>query len=273
MSTRELVVAGVRTRLLSEGEGEPIVLLHGLGASAYSWRRLQPALSRAGRAVYAPDLPGFGRSEAPEGFDYSFLGFMSWVEALLDALKLERADFVGNSMGGVISLRTAMERPARVRRLVLLGAPVYPHNRPMLLWPMRWPLLGALYERSLGPWAIRFIAKSAFVDHGLITEELIEEYGFSLKRPGGRRAVAEFIRRAIPPDADALIRRYASLEHPTLVVRGECDGVVDRASAERFAREIKRGTFLHIPRCGHAPQEESPEPLLAALRDFFQAHG
>ena len=271
MRARELVVAGVRAHLLAAGtatDKAPVILIHGLGASSYSFRHLIPELARD-RQVFAPDLPGFGRSDAPADFDYSFMGFARWLESLLLALGHERADFVGNSMGGVTSLRMAMELPARVRRLVLLGTPVYPNNRPMLLWPMRWPVIGALYERALGPWAVRFIARTAFHDPSFVTDELVAEYSLSIGTPGGRRAVAEFLRRAIPPDAEELIARYPAFEHETMIVRGDYDRVVDLLSAERFSRAIKRGRFVAIPSCGHAPQEESPAVISGLLRDFL----
>jgi pimeloyl-ACP methyl ester carboxylesterase len=81
--------------------------------------------------------------------------------------------------------------------------------------------------------------------------------------------VVSFVRGAIPPDAQAWIDRYPSIHHPTLVIRGEHDTILDRPSAERFVRTLPRAKFLHIPACGHAAQEESPEVVVPALLEFF----
>jgi len=263
-------IAGVRTYCLRAGKGPAVILLHGLGASSYSWRRLLPDLADA-NAVYAVDLPGFGRSDKPLDFDYSFAGFSKWVIALMDHFGLERASLVGNSMGGVIAVRTAMEHSERVERLVLLGTPAYPHNRPQIIFTLRWPLVGRLVERLLGPWAVAVVAPTAFFDKKHVTPELLAEYGLSLKHPGGRRAVVQFVRGAVPPDAQAWIARYPGIQQPTLVVRGEHDTVLDRASAERFVKALPRARFLSIPACGHAAQEERPDIVVPALLEFLGA--
>lgn len=263
-----LNVGGVKTYLVSAGRGSPVILLHGLGASSYSWRGVLPLLA-ARHAVWAADIPGFGRSEKPAGFDYSFRGFSGWAAALLDVLGLEKAVFVGNSMGAATAVRLALERPERVSRLGLIGSPFYIGNHPKLLWPMRWPLVGRLYELLLGRWTVAVVAPTSVHDKSCITPELIDEYAWALKEPGGRRAVAHFLRNAIPPDAQSWMDRYKTLEVPALVIRGEHDHVVDRASSERFCREARNARYLHLPECGHAPQEEQPALVAKTLLDFL----
>ncbi|MBI5210398.1 MAG: alpha/beta hydrolase [Elusimicrobia bacterium] len=261
-------VAGVRTHVRSAGEGPPVILLHGLGASSYSWRYVLPALGERFK-VFAPDWPGFGRSGQPWDFDYSVDGFVRWLLAFMDALGLGRAALVGNSMGGMLSLAAAMAHPGRVSGLALLGTPVYTRNKPHLLWPIRWPLIGGVYERCIGPWAVAFIGRTAFVDPSLITPELLEEYGMALRTAAGRRAIAQFLRNAIPPDAEDRIRRYPQVETPTLVIVGKHDPVVDVASAERFAKTLRNGRLLVLPDCAHAPQEEKPLEVNLALLGFL----
>lgn len=265
-----LEVAGVKTHLIRAGKGEPVILLHGLGASSYSWRFAVPELARRFE-VFAPDLPGFGRADKPWDFDYSIAGQHDWVVALMDRLGLGRARFAGNSMGGVITLWLAMDSGSRVERMALLGTPAFPENRPRMLWPLGWPVVGRLYEWALGETALRYIAKTTFVDQSKITEELIAEYLAPLKTAAGRRAVAQFVRRAIPPDFRERIASYAGLEHPALVLVGDSDRMVDRAGGERLARALPRARFEYVPRCGHAPQEDAPERVIPMLRDFFAA--
>lgn len=270
LKREHLQVAGLKTYVVSAGSGSPVILLHGLGASTYSWRLLQPLLA-AHHTVYAVDLPGFGRTDKPADFDYSFQGFSNWAVALLDELGLKQAAFIGNSMGAATAVRLALVEPGRVRCLGLLGSPFYIGNHPKLMWPMRWPVVGRVYEALLGRWAVSIVAPTAFYDRSLVTEDVIDEYALALKERGGRFAVAEFLRRAIPPDAAAWMERYKTLAVPALVIRGEHDGVVDRASSERFCREAPRARFLHMPACGHAPQEEKPAEVATALLEFLAA--
>lgn len=261
-------VAGVRTYCLSGGSGAPVVFLHGLGASSYSWRHVAPPLARR-RAVWAPDLPGFGRSDKPEGFDYSFAGFARWLGAFLDDLGLADADLVGNSMGAGVALRYALEHPGRVRRLALIGAPFYVNNRPRLMWTMRWPGVGWLAERLLGRWAVGLVGRTAFADPSKMPPDMVEEYAIALGERGGRRAVVSFLRRAIPSDAQRWMAAYVGLQPQTLVIRGEADGILDLESAQRFCREAPRARLLALKGTGHAPQEETPELVAPALEEFL----
>jgi pimeloyl-ACP methyl ester carboxylesterase len=108
---RRIEVGGLPTRYLEAGAGEPLVLLHALGESAFDWRWVFPLLART-RRVYTPDLPGFGGSAKPQAV-YSPAFFGRFAAGLLDTLGLDRAAVVGNSLGGLIALRLALSESAR----------------------------------------------------------------------------------------------------------------------------------------------------------------
>ena len=107
-------VEGLKTFMRSGGKGDPVVMIHGLGATSYSFRFLLPALEKR-HAVYAVDMPGFGRTDKPWDHDYSPGGQHSWLLKLLDHLGLEKVHLIGNSMGGLISLFTAMDSSFSLR--------------------------------------------------------------------------------------------------------------------------------------------------------------
>ncbi|MDD5302551.1 MAG: alpha/beta fold hydrolase [Elusimicrobia bacterium] len=263
-------VDGLKTHVVRAGQGEPVILLHGLGASSYSWRYAVPELARY-YDVFAPDLPGFGRTDKPWDFDYSVHGLHSWIIKFMDHHGIRSARFAGNSMGGVLSLWTAMRAPARVERMALLGTPAYVENRPKMLWPLSWPVIGGLYERALGDAAVRYIANATFVDKSKVDERMVAEYGLALKSAAGRRAVAEFVRHAIPPDHRELIKGYRGVKQPALVLVGEHDRMVGRAGAERLAKDLPNATLCLLDACGHAPQEDAPERTNARLLEFFRS--
>lgn len=263
-----LDVAGIKTHLVRAGKGEPVLLLHGLGASSYTWRFAVPELARR-YEVFAPDLPGFGRTDKPWDFDYSIAGLHAWVTAFMDRVGVEKARFAGNSMGGVITLWTAMDAGHRVQKMALFGTPAYPENRPRLLWPLSWPVVGRVYEWMLGDATLRYMARKTFVDQSKVTEELISEYGAPLKTAAGRRAVAEFIRRAIPPDWQARVALYPRLLQETLVLVGDSDTMVDHRGAHRLSQDLPRARFEYLRGCGHAPQEDAPDRVVPLLQEFF----
>lgn len=269
-AAEELSIDGVRVRCRRAGRGPAVFLLHGMGASLYSFRHQLEALASR-FSVFAFDWPGYGRSEQPAGFDYSPAGYSRFLLAALDRLGLSKAHLVGNSMGGLVSLWTALHAPERVDRLVLIGTPVYPEDKPYLLWPLRWPVIGDLYARVLGPWAVPIVARSCFIDRSAITPEMLEEYSEAFRTPGGARAVRTFLKRAVPPDPAAYFNRYRELPQPTLVLRGAHDGVVHAASCERFAREHRRAKLVTLAGLGHAPHEEGPAAVNPLLLEFLAA--
>ena len=264
-----LTIAGLKTNLVRAGQGEPLILLHGLGASSYSWRYTVPELAKH-YEVFAPDLPGFGRTDKPWEFDYSFRGLHAWLLEFMDHFKLTNARFAGNSMGGALSLWTAMESPSRVERMALIGTPGYVENRPKILWPLSWPVIGRVYEWALGDVALRFVADSTFFDKSKVDDKMVAEYGLALKTAAGRRAVAEFVRRAIPPDHRERVERYRDVKHPALILVGEHDRMVGRAGGEKLAKALQNATFCLLDACGHAPQEDAPERTNARLLEFFK---
>ena len=120
-------VAGRRVRYLVAGEGEPLILVHGLSASTLWWIRNVPELVRHYR-VYLVDLPGFGAMHFPRG-RFVLANAASWLLSWMKAIDLERAHFIGHSMGGYICLWIAAHHPEKVCRLVLVAPSVKAHVR------------------------------------------------------------------------------------------------------------------------------------------------
>jgi pimeloyl-ACP methyl ester carboxylesterase len=152
-------VGGLTIRYLTAGEGPPLVLLHGVGDNASDWRWVMPILARTHR-VYAPDLPGSGGTSKPSTERYSPAFFERFIGAFLDALGVDRATVVGNSLGGLAGLRFALAEPERVAALGLvdsagLGRRVSPALRTLSV-----PGYGRLTvawgkRRPRGSWAAR----------------------------------------------------------------------------------------------------------------------
>ena len=118
---RRIDVGGLPTRYLRAGTaGPPLVLLHGVGDNALDWQWVMPTLARTHR-VYAPDLPGSGGSIKPD-VDYSPAFFTQFLSVFLDALEVERAAVVGNSLGGLVGLRLALSEPSRVNAVGLVAS-------------------------------------------------------------------------------------------------------------------------------------------------------
>jgi pimeloyl-ACP methyl ester carboxylesterase len=268
-------VAGLPIRCLTAGTGPPLVLLHGAGDNALDWRWVMPTLAATHR-VYAPDLPGSPDSARP-AVDYSPAFFERFVAGFLDALGIERAAVVGNSLGGLVALRLALSEPARVTALVLvdsagLGRAVNPAftsvNIPglgeaaMPLW--RTPV-GA-YQRARGRTALLF----AHPPGGVPSEWLAEQCRLALS-PGYLEAHLAVLRAQVglAGQREVLLDRLPSLKIPTLVVWGARDRVFPESQAREAVARLREGSLALIPDCGHMPHVECPESFLAALDEFI----
>ena len=118
---------GLRMAVYEQGKGPAVILVHGFAELAFSWRHQLPALAKAGFRAIAPDMRGYGQTDAPGGVDaYRMQNLIGDLQGLMDALDLERATFVGHDWGALILWHMAMLAPDRIERLINLNIPHYP---------------------------------------------------------------------------------------------------------------------------------------------------
>jgi pimeloyl-ACP methyl ester carboxylesterase len=258
------------------GAGQPtFILLHGFGASLFSWREVMEPLSQYGRVV-AFDRPAFGLTERPMPGEwtgqnpYSPEAQVDLVIGLLDALVLEQAILVGNSAGGTVALNTALTYPDRVQALVLVDAAVYTGGGSP-----RWarPILKTPQVRHLGPLIARQIQnggrafiQSAWHDPSQITPQIYEGYEKPLQVENWDRALWELTAAS---RWLALAERLDELSMPVLVITGDDDRIVPTGQSLQLAEEIPGAALAVIPDCGHLPHEECPASFMDALVNFL----
>lgn len=272
-------VGGMPARYLRAGTtGTPLLLLHGVGDNAFDWRWVMPALASTHR-VYAPDLPGSGGSARPLD-DYSPAFFTRFVAAFLDALGVDHAAVIGNSLGGLVGLRLALAEPQRVTALGLvssggLGREVTYALRSLALpgygklavaWGKRRP--GAA-QRALGRAALVFARP-----RGAPREWIEEQYRLA-RLPGFLEAQLATVRAQVglKGQREVLVDRLAQLERPTMVVWGTRDRVLPYSQAKEAFSRLPEGYLELIPECGHLPQVEQPERFVSGLRQFLNEKG
>ena len=253
-------------------EHPPVLLLHGLGAWSYTWRHLIPGIA-AKRRVVAVDLLGHGATDAPRRADYTPRGLLNHVEAALAAMTVERAVWVGSSLGGGLALLEAIERPRAVAGLVLLAPAAYPQPMPRYLGLLRWPGVPAALQFLPAKHIVQATIGGAFYDATLLTPALVERYAAPLSARLRRRAVLEAGARLWPEDLEAIVSRVPDIEAETLVVWGEEDRVTPPPLADRYSEEIARSRIVMFSGCGHVPQEERPSEVLAEMLPFLDSLG
>lgn len=259
-----LLRSGEQVRVVSAGadDGPPVLLLHGWGASAYTFRKLLGPLASAGARVVALDLRGHGLSDKPEGTRlYTAPALADFVDEVMAALDLTSATVVGNSMGGAVALDLCARAGHRVRALGLVA--------PAGLAPLNWiAFLRFLSPGVLGPariprWAVGIIVRAMYGRIGVPTERDVDEYWAPSQFPEFARALGQLAQHYdwSPRSAQFL----AVLERPIRVILGTQDRLVDSDLAVRAAREIPSATVRVVDGAGHLLPEETPETVLAEL--------
>lgn len=268
------IVDGLRFHFKLLGSGPPtFVLLHGFGASLFSWREVLTPLSRKG-TVLAYDRPAFGLTERPLQWHgdnpYALPSQVEQLVAWLDHLQVPEAILVGNSAGGTIAVEMALRYPERVQALILVDPAIYDSGG--IPWFVR-ALIQFPPFRRLGPLLVRSIAsngiellKSAWHDPTQITAEILAGYQKPLQVEDWDRALWEF---TLVNGGNGLDGRLKELKVPTLILTGDDDRIVPTKQSVRAASEIPGAKLVVIPNCGHVPQEEKPQEFLSALEEFL----
>ncbi|MFG1687810.1 alpha/beta fold hydrolase [Nonomuraea sp. NPDC049269] len=262
---RDVEVGGVRLRVTEFGSGPPTVLLHGGGPGCTAWTDFAPAtaLLAEGRRLILVDLPQYGASAAPaiSGPAVSYHG--ERVLGLLDALGVDRADFVCQSLGGAVALALAARHPERVRRLVVTGSqPVPP---PCGVWSdtTLGPRARAGYYGGEGPTPEKMrelIADLEWHDpSGLPERTVMLRYEASVT-PSALELATDPARRGVPEDLTADL---PAVQAPVLLLWGEHDPFAGPAYAHALAARLPRGDVAVLGRTSHHPAEERPAAYAA----------
>jgi pimeloyl-ACP methyl ester carboxylesterase len=266
---RQVSVDGVRLHVAEAGDGPPLILLHGWPQHWWCWRHLIPELARDHR-VLAPDLRGFGWSEAPSGA-YAKATFAADVLALMDSEALDRVQLIGHDWGGYAGFLLALEHPDRIERMACLDiAPPWlrrPRPRHFIV-----PFLGSyqalLAAPVVGPRTmtsgnsfIRWLIRTGSGPAKRWSDDELDVYARVLRDPARAEASANCYRTFLTRELPSIViagRRAADLEVPTLLLMGE-SSPVRRVLDPQPSRNLRVATIAGV---GHFLPEEAPAEVL-----------
>jgi pimeloyl-ACP methyl ester carboxylesterase len=280
-ATRFVDVAGARIAYRDEGEGQPVLFLHGCPFSSFIWRKIISQLQSSFRCI-APDLLGLGDTETRLDADWSLPAQARAILAFLDALSIDAVDLVAHDHGGAVAQLIAAEHPERIPRLVLTNSEAYDN------WPSRdeLPFIRATQLPILGPlvlwlWSRPSVFKAALrsaravYDPSVLTPELLEGYIRSnFATAHRRRKTRRFLAGQLDPNnmartTQALpgLRRF---DHPTLIIWAHDDPHFGPEWGEKLRQDIPGARRLELLRkTGHLLMEERPRELAAFILEFF----
>jgi len=258
------------------GEGETLLLVHGMAGSSATWRYVMPELSTRYR-VLAPDLPGHGASDKPRG-DYSLGSYAATLRDLLGELDIERVTVVGQSLGGGVALQLAYQYPQLCERLVLISSGGLGRE---VSWMLRLlstpgselllPLLAPPFVRdagnALGTW---LGSKGVRAPN---TEQTWSAYA-SLADAPTRRAFLRILRSVVDPGGQAVSatsRLYLSASLPMQLIWGDHDPIIPVAHARATHEAMPQSHLSVLEGVGHYPHVQEPEAVVDIIDSFMRA--
>lgn len=269
-----ITVKGHRIAYLDQGQGPPVILIHGFGGSMWQWEYQQAALAGQFRVI-TPDLLGAGLSDKPE-IEYRPDQLLEFLTGFMDALHIPQAVMIGNSMGAGLAIGLALDYPTRVSSLILIdGLPARvmdhlgsPSLRRALTTPApswivsvgNWLFGGSLLESTL---------REFIHDPALLTQAVLDRSNRNRQRPGLFRALLT-VGTNLPLWERDFAPRIGTIAHRTLIIWGEEDRVFPIKAGDELHQMIARSQYIRVPNAGHIPQWEQPDVVNAKILSFLQ---
>ena len=252
--------------------GSPVVLIHGLGASAEIWLRNINSLAERYR-VYVPDLVGFGRTDKPSSL-YSTEHFIRFIDDFLNVMEIEQCNLVGHSLGGGIALQYILQFPERVDKLVLVDSAGLGRDAPFFLRILALPFIGNLLT-SPSRLGVYFFFRQAVYRTSDVTKDFINHHYNLHSLPGAHASFLKIIQNITTIHGgreellEPVLTNLHRITHPTLIVWGKNDRILPVKHAS-IANDKIPNSRLHIfDRCGHMPHFEHSSEFNKLLIDFL----
>lgn len=249
------------------GEGFPVVMLHGSGPGVSSWanwNKVFPLLKDDFRVI-APDMVGFGFTERPKDAVYNMNVWVQQTIDLFDALKIEKANLVGNSFGGALALSMAILYPERINKLVLMGS-----------MGVSFPITYGLdrvwgYTPSLAN--MEELLEIFTYDHSFANKDLTKSRYEGSIQPGFQESFSSMFPAPRQKGVEGMASNQnyiRDIEHQTLIIHGREDRVIPIETSLELVQLIKNSQLHVFGKCGHWTQIEHTEEFATLVKNFFQ---
>ncbi len=253
-----------------EGDGFPIVLVHGTAASLHTWDAWTHELKKTNRVIRM-DLPAFGITGPNKNADYSLEAYTTFLHSFLEKLQLKKFHIAGNSLGGNIAWNYTADYPENVEKLILVDASGLPTNKqpPAIFKMAKTPLLKTLFLYVTPKILIKKNIEEVYADDSKITDELVDRYHKMALRVGNRKAFIDRAKTDFGLDSIVNIKKLKSIQTPTLLIWGAQDLWIPLGNGIRMDRILVNSRLEILENSGHVPMEENPKESLEILKNFL----
>lgn len=261
--TTPLASSPIATAYVKQGNGTPILLLHGFDSSLLEFRRLIPRLSQDYQ-TWAVDLLGFGFTERLPEINYGATGIKTHLYYFWKTLIEQPVILLGTSMGGAAAMDFTLSYPEAVSKLILIDSAGLTAS-PMVSKFMFPPLDSMAANFLSNPRVREKISRTAYYDQTLVTEDSITCAGLHLKKPKWSQALISFTKSG---GYGNFAGQLPKITQSTLILWGENDKILGTKDAKRFKQAMPDSQLIWIPQCGHVPHLEKPEIVAQYIRSF-----
>mgnify|MGYP005856109207 CR=1 FL=1 len=224
---------------------ETLLILHGWGSCSKNWQEVKEKLEEKGYQVYVPDLPGFGESVPPKT-PWSVVDYVNWLNQYCQRQNISHFFLIGNSFGGQIATKYAIEFPAKIKKLCLVSPAVI--RRKTL-------------KKEILKKVAKFFKKIPFL------RKIFYQFFIKSDYPATQGVMRQTYLKVIREDLSPLLKKISV---PTLIIWGEKDKITPLADAYFIKREIKNSQLEIIPNVGHAIHKEAREILVEKISQFLK---
>ncbi len=269
--SRFVVVDGTMIHYRDEGNGYPLVLLHGAFSSLQTFDEWTSILKDEFR-ILRIDLPGFGLTGRHPCDEYSIETHIRILKGFLDVMRIDRCVLCGSSLGGWIAWEFALKYPNRLRKLLLVDAAGFLDREsiPLPFRMARTPFANRVVRMVVRKNIMEQFLRQVYSSQEKVTEELLERYYELFSREGNPDAFLIMVNKTAYRDNT---HRLKDIRVPTLLIWGEDDNWIPLKFAHEFLNEIPKARLVIYENVGHLPMEEEPEDTALEVRRFIHGGG
>lgn len=269
--SRFVVLNGAMIHYRDEGNGYPIVMIHGAFSSLHTFDAWTNELKGDFRIIRY-DLLGFGLTGKHSEDNYSMASQLKTLKELLDTLRIDRCVLCGSSLGGWVAWEFALKYPNRVRKLLLIDAAGFldQESIPLPFKMARTPFANRVVRMVIRKNVLEQFLRQVYVDQEKVTNVLLDRYFELFSREGNPEAFMIMVNKT---DYHDNTRKLKEIKVPTLIIWGEEDNWIPVQNAHRFLNAIPKARLVLYEGVGHLPMEEEPMDTAAEVGRFIHGGG
>jgi len=271
---KRIVVDGQHIFVREEGEGAPVLLLHGVPSSSFLFRKMLPELAGQGLRAVSFDFPGVGLSDKPKGIDYDWHALANWVGRVVDTLALPPVHLVLHDIAGPIGAEWAIHNPVKVRSITVTNTlmDVAHFTPPFPMWTFRMPgMRHVAFSTMNTPTMLKLFRYSGVKNPEAVNEDVVASYIYLLKNNGGHHSFLEIMDGfdLTEQHRDWLRDGLLAIDKPMQLVWGEQEIAIPKAQLH-YIKQVFPLRAQYMVDARHFLQEEQPAVIAGHIATFAQ---